>query len=238
MVDTHLITPISNSVIQRTVNSLRQLSDRTLTSQQFVAIAEGLYWLLLEGEFRNDDSAQANQLREVLADITAQWEILLGNQHQTNKTLMVASPEFPPEWVKHWLEQIQHLEVTPMADSPKNQPTFNISGSVGNINTGDATLYGDQIGTQHNYASQQDLAQAAKDIRDLLQQLDLDYGTANQAEQTTALTQKVTQQKSEVRARIVGALEKGGKKALEKLVDHPAAAIAIAVYEGWKETKK
>ena len=48
----------------------------------------------------------------------------------------------------------------------------------------------------------------------------------------------MSQQQPEVRARVVGALEKGGKKALEKLVDHPAAAIAIAIYEGWKDVKK
>lgn len=236
MVDTHSITPISDSVVQTTVNSLRQLAAHALTSQQLVAMAEDLYWALLEGEYRDDHSAPANQLRATLADITAQWESLLGNQHETTGTLGT-SPEFPPEWVKHWLEQIQPLEATSMTESSKNQPTFHI-GQVGNINTGDVTIHGDQVGIQHNYAPQQDLAQAAKDIQDLLQQLDLDYATTNQTEQATALTQKVKQQKPEVRARVVGALEKGGKKALEKLVDHPAAAIAIAVYEGWKDAKK
>ncbi|MDX2245091.1 MAG: hypothetical protein NW224_30810 [Leptolyngbyaceae cyanobacterium bins.302] len=148
MVDTHSITPISSSVIQSTFNSLRQLADRTLTSQQFVAIAEGLYWALLEGEYRSDRSAPANQLRETLADITAQWEILLSNQHETNETLGT-SPEFPPKWVQLWLEQIQSLEATPMAESSKNQPTFHI-GQVGNVNTGDVTIHGDQVGIQHN----------------------------------------------------------------------------------------
>ena len=109
MVDTHSITPTAASVIQTTVNSLHQLGERTLTSQQFIAMAEALYWSLLEGEYRTDDSCQSNQLREVLADITAQWESLLGNQHETNGTLGIF-PEFPPEWVQLWSEQIQHLE--------------------------------------------------------------------------------------------------------------------------------
>jgi hypothetical protein len=139
--------------------------------------------------------------------------------------------------VQHWLEQIQQFEANPMAEPSKNQPTFHI-GQVGNINTGDVTIHGDQVGIQHNYAPSQDLAQAANDIRNLLQQLDLDYGATNPAEQTTAVSQKVEQQPPAVRDRVIGALEKGGKKALEKLVDHPAAAIAIAIYEGWKDTKK
>jgi hypothetical protein len=69
-------------------------------------------------------SAPVNQLRATLADITAQWEILLSNQHKFNRTLG-ASPELPPEWVKHWLEQIQPLEAVPMTKSPNNQPTIN-----------------------------------------------------------------------------------------------------------------
>lgn len=111
---THSTALILTSLIQTTVNSLHQLGDRILTSQQFVAIAEGLYWALLEGEYRSDRSSQAHQLRATLADITAQWEILLSNQHETNGTLST-SPEFPPEWVKLWLEQIQPLEATSMA---------------------------------------------------------------------------------------------------------------------------
>ena len=217
--------------------ALHQLADRTLTSQQFVAIAETLYWSLLEGEYRTDDSRKAHQLRETLADITAQWECLLGDWHTTHPNTAIEFPEFPSEWVNHWLTQIQSLEAPPMAETPKNQPTFYIK-QVGNINTGDVTISGDQIGIQHNYAQQQDLAQAAKDIRDLLQQIDLDYATTTATDQTTAITRNVEQQPPVVRARIVGALEKGGKKALEKLVDHPAAAIAIAIYEGWKDAKK
>jgi len=225
------------SVIQRTVDSLHQFHNHTLTSQQLVQIAESLYWSLLEGEHRNSNSASTNQLREILADIVAQWESLLGNQHDMNGSLSSHSPEFPPEWVQQWLAQIQQLEVTSMTESPKNQPTFHI-GQVANLNTGDVTIEGDQVGIQHNYAPQQDLSQAAQDIRELLQEIYPDYSTATDADKSAVVAQKVDQQQPEVRARIVGALEKGGKKALEKLVDHPAAAIAIAVYEGWKDAKK
>ena len=40
-----------------------------------------------------------------------------------------------------------------MPEAAKNQPTFHIN-QVGNINTGDITIEGDQIDTQHNYAPQ------------------------------------------------------------------------------------
>ena len=38
-----------------------------------------------------------------------------------------------------------------MTNSPTNQPSFQIN-SVGNINTGNVTVQGDQVGIQHNYA--------------------------------------------------------------------------------------
>ncbi len=167
MVDTPSITPISASVIQSTVNSLRQLSDRTLTSQQFVAMAERLYWSFLEGEYRNDDSSPANQLREILADITTQWECLLSSQHETPGKTPNHPPEFPSEWVQRWLEQIQHFEANSMAESSKNQPTFHI-GQVGNLNTGDVTIHGDQVGIQHNYAMSQELNAALQDLKSSL----------------------------------------------------------------------
>ena len=40
-----------------------------------------------------------------------------------------------------------------MTPSPKNQPTFHIS-TIGNLNTGDVTIHGDQIGTQNNHAAE------------------------------------------------------------------------------------
>ncbi|UBF26671.1 hypothetical protein K9N68_01275 [Kovacikia minuta CCNUW1] len=113
-------------------------------------------------------------------------------------------------------------------------PRLPCSGNL--CNTGDVAITGDQVGVQHNYAATQNLAEAAKEIQALLDQLAQTYPTATETE--TAEAVKQIEQKPELKARIVGALEKGGKKALEKLVDHPAAAIAIAVYDGWKEAQK
>lgn len=49
-----------------------------------------------------------------------------------------------------------------MTEAPKKQPTFHIN-QVGNINTGDITIEGDQIGIQHNYASQPSVDKALID---------------------------------------------------------------------------
>lgn len=61
-----------------------------------------------------------------------------------------------------------------MPQSPNNQPSFNIQ-QVGNINTGDVTIQGDQVGIQHNYAQEQSLTEAAAEIQQLLTQLAQTY---------------------------------------------------------------
>ena len=132
MVDTRLIPPTPHPILPTLAESLHQLVNHTLTSQRFVQLAEDLYWSLLEGQYRNDSTIAASQLRETLSDITVQWELLVGDRQNHPSTFI---PEFPAEWVQQWLEQIQSIEQIPMAETPKNQPTFHIN-QVGNINAG------------------------------------------------------------------------------------------------------
>lgn len=86
------------------------------------------------------------------------------------------------------------------------------------------------------YVKEQNLVEAAVEIQQLLDRLIAIYSVETEAERVNAI--KDIQQKPELQGRIVKALEKGGKKAIEKLVDHPAASIAIAVYEGFKGYKE
>jgi HEAT repeats len=57
-----------------------------------------------------------------------------------------------------------------MSEQPKNQPTFNI-GTVGNINTGDVDLKGDQIGIQYNYRTDPEVQAASIELQTLLSEL-------------------------------------------------------------------
>ena len=60
-----------------------------------------------------------------------------------------------------------------MTNSPKNQSTFHIN-SVGNLNTGDVTIQGDQIGIQHN-AADPEIKRAIADLQTLIAQLQTQY---------------------------------------------------------------
>lgn len=50
-----------------------------------------------------------------------------------------------------------------MTDTPKNQPTFHIQ-QVGNINTGDMTIHGDQIGIQHQSIQEKKQKEQPKNV--------------------------------------------------------------------------
>jgi hypothetical protein len=51
-----------------------------------------------------------------------------------------------------------------------NQPIFHIN-TVGNLNTGDITIAGDQIGTQNNYTTDPEIKSTIDDLKTLITQL-------------------------------------------------------------------
>ena len=96
------------------------------------------------------------------------------------------------------------------------------------------TVEGDQIGgTQHNYAAteKQDLADAALEIQRLLKQLEETNPTATEAEQKAFVTAAIP---PTLRQRAVGALQSGGRAAVEELLDNPYVNIFLAAWEGWQ----
>jgi HEAT repeat protein len=72
-----------------------------------------------------------------------------------------------------------------MSETPKNQPIFHI-GQVGNINTGDVNIQGDQIGIQHNYfGANPALSEQIADLQQLIADLEVQH--PNPAEESDAL---------------------------------------------------
>jgi HEAT repeat protein len=63
----------------------------------------------------------------------------------------------------------------PMPETPKNQPIFNI-GQVGNINTGEVNIQGDQVGIQHNYfGADPALSAQITDLQQLIADLEIQH---------------------------------------------------------------
>jgi HEAT repeat protein len=76
--------------------------------------------------------------------------------------------------------------ITIMSEQPKNQPTFNI-GQVGNINTGDIDLKGDQIGIQYNYSNDPEIQAASIELKTLLSELQKQHPSITTQEQALSI---------------------------------------------------
>jgi hypothetical protein len=103
-------------------------------------------------------------------------------------------------------------------------------GSGDNI-AGDKVM-GDKIGTQIN--NSQDLVQASKDIKALLDQLSVEYPSDTPRVLGAKAVDQV-EKNPELRSRILRGVKAGSFAALEKMIDHPVAKFFI---EGAKEVLK
>lgn len=88
-----------------------------------------------------------------------------------------------------------------MSHSPSNQP-INIQQG-GNINIGNVTIQGDQVGIQHNYAQEQSLTEAAAEIQQLLTQLAQTY--PNEADCQVEVVKREAKRNPTFKARLVSA---------------------------------
>ncbi|MEO0397523.1 MAG: COR domain-containing protein, partial [Cyanobacteria bacterium P01_A01_bin.137] len=114
---------------------------------------------------------------------------------------------------------------------------FNISQEVpmGNTyqfgkgdNFGGDRVMGDKIGTQIN--NNQDLAQAAQDIKTLLDQLSEDYDPSSPVGQAmiNAKAIETVSKNNTLKKRVVKALKSAGDEALEQAIQHPVAKVFVA----------
>lgn len=75
-----------------------------------------------------------------------------------------------------------------------NNPNLNFGGSVGAVNV-NSTVHGDQIGTQHNYASEQNLIEAFDEIQQIFNRLTQTYPTSTESEQQIVVAEAVKEVK-------------------------------------------
>lgn len=90
-----------------------------------------------------------------------------------------------------------------------------------------------------NPAQKQNLAEAAAEIQQLLEQLDQTYATDTAAGQMQAAQATVQQLEGTPTAdRILSALRAGGSAALKQALNHPAATFLLALLEDWQKTQE
>ena len=103
------------------------------------------------------------------------------------------------------------------------------------------TVQGNQEGGNiHNYApeNKQNLAQAAAEIRALLDELAQSYPTQTMPEKMVVASKAIEKIESDPnwKQRVVNAAKVGGVQALEKAIDNPFGAFVAGAIEGWQES--
>ena len=107
---------------------------------------------------------------------------------------------------------------------------INFSGaSIGGVNI-TSTVTGPLIGTQHNYAAKQDLAQAAEEIQSLLQQLEKTHPTDIQSAVQTEISTNPS-----FYERLCFMLQAGAIESLKALF--PPVGIPIEMVKSWVEAQ-
>ncbi|NJL39964.1 MAG: hypothetical protein HC840_31880 [Leptolyngbyaceae cyanobacterium RM2_2_4] len=99
---------------------------------------------------------------------------------------------------------------------------------------------GDKVmGNKITHYNSQNLTQVAKDIKDLLDQLDQDYDRSTPTGQAmiSAKAIEAIEQNPTLKARVINALKEGGTTALESAIDHPAVKPVVAMIKGFMDAK-
>jgi UDP-N-acetylmuramyl pentapeptide synthase len=113
--------------------------------------------------------------------------------------------------------------------------TRELAGDIGIVNN---------IGTQHNYALKQNLAESAAEIQQLLEQLAKNNQTIvqsdNQAVVVSAIHEEIKRNPT-IKARLLNALKAGGTEALKQALDaifkNLAVSISVETIKGFIEAE-
>lgn len=111
----------------------------------------------------------------------------------------------------------------------------NESGSSVGFNYGENVDANQIGGTIHNYATQQNLAEAAAEIQQLLQQLEQTYSTNIPSEKMVVVEEAIKRIEADpsLKERVLGAIKTGSIEAFKELINHPLVNILLAALEGW-----
>ena len=119
-------------------------------------------------------------------------------------------------------------------DKVSTKEVYGVGLNKGNINTSKfaktMTIYESQ---------QQNLAEAARDIQELLEQLEKTYPSETTMDRIKIATEVITHiDNHPTKAqKIFNAIKAGGVAAVEQLLNHPASSFVIAALNDWQKSK-
>jgi len=98
----------SEKVLYLFLQRLRDVADGEAASENLAAWTETQHWELLEGELKEEFSAEADSLQDILLDVVLQWEMLQTNSRDGSGNDRLAL-EFSSEQLGEWESQLQAI---------------------------------------------------------------------------------------------------------------------------------
>jgi hypothetical protein len=120
-----------------------------------------------------------------------------------------------------------NVEYKPVSESKSMSETYNNSGQAGAMGR---NARADNITFVQQSEQKQTLAASAKEIQQLLKQLEVTNPTATEAEKIAHVNDETT---PNFKRRAVGALQAGGEAAIEEFLDNPYVNVGKAIVKGW-----
>ncbi|HAX89251.1 MAG TPA: hypothetical protein DCY91_24085 [Cyanobacteria bacterium UBA11370] len=112
-------------------------------------------------------------------------------------------------------------------------------GSINSLQGSVGDIHGNNIVHNYNNTEKQSLAEAAKEIQDLIEQLSTTYNTDSMMAKV-AFAEEIKNQVNgnpNLGGRILSAGKAGGVAAIGQFLNHPLASFVIAALEDWEKTK-
>ncbi|MGK7921165.1 MAG: pentapeptide repeat-containing protein, partial [Trichodesmium sp.] len=143
--------------------------------------------------------------------------------------------------LKHKENIIEEIAKT-MAE--KQNPKYDLRGAKiqGGFSGRDKITGTDQHSeTLYDYSTnpeaKQNLAEAAQEIQELLQQLEKSNSIETTAGQMAVAAQaiEIVENNPTLKQRVIGALKSGGTEAFKEAIDNPVANVLVAAFQGWVE---
>jgi len=110
--------------------------------------------------------------------------------------------------------------------------SIGVGGNQGNINT-------EKLAGTLNEAEKQNLAEAAAEIRQLLEELSPTYPSHTTKQKRILAAEAIERIESDPawKQRAINALKQGGLAAFEKAIDNPGGAFIVEAIKGWQEAE-
>lgn len=176
---------------------------------------------ILESKYRQELQAKDRELQAKNREIIEIYQQQSANMYNIVQTLAA--------------NRTINMEVKAMNEGN----TYNQSGQIGIGHVSGGTIQqGAKVAGVIHEAQDKSIAEVAKEIQDLLNQLEKTYPTNSISDQMVVATEIIKQIENDPtwKERVINAGKQGGLAFLEKSFDNPIGALLINAIKGWVET--